>query len=424
MTSSKIRPRLVYADKQGNIYDHPELLMLSQSKGEVLRPRPEELTSLPEGSDIFFLPQRYALGYDSATGSVERLDSFAVAAFVCPGYTLTGLSAFESEDNAKPLPLYAYGALGFDKDRFWVAAKQVDTDPRQQFEAYSPSHIEHGIKILLKKYPHNRLLAHLSRCALTYCCPAAKNLALGRYEAPLPTARTCNANCLGCISHQEKDTGFPANQHRISFRPTPKEITQIMFEHASHEKKPIFSFGQGCEGEPLLEASLLQKALSEYRSQDGPGTININSNGSLPEVLEGLKHSGLNSIRVSLNSAQKSLYTAYYRPKSYTFQDVKETISRAKALGLFVSLNYLFFPGITDQEQEYAALADLISASHLDFIQLRNLNIDPELYLQVMPSSQSPFMGLSNFQKRLHKEFPWLGFGYFNPYLGSPLTTP
>ena len=34
----------------------------------------------------------------------------------------------------------------------------------------------------------NRLFRHLETCALTYGCPAAKNLFLCRYEAPLPTS--------------------------------------------------------------------------------------------------------------------------------------------------------------------------------------------------------------------------------------------
>jgi hypothetical protein len=32
---------------------------------------------------------------------------------------------------------------------------------------------------------------------------------------------------------------------------------------------------------------------------------------------------------------------------------------------------------------------------------------------------QSPVMGLKNFMKRIKKNCPWIGFGYFNPYLGE-----
>jgi pyruvate-formate lyase-activating enzyme len=84
---------------------------------------------------------------------------------------------------------------------------------------------------------------------------------------------------------------------------------------------------------------------------------------------------------------------------------------------LFVSLNYLYFPGVNDTEEEFEALAELVEWSRLDFIQLRNLNLDPELYLQVIPAPRTPAMGLSNLRKRLKKNFPWIEFGYFNPYL-------
>ncbi|MFC1817352.1 radical SAM protein, partial [Thermodesulfobacteriota bacterium] len=67
-----------------------------------------------------------------------------------------------------------------------------------------------------QKLPGNRLREHLENCALTYGCPAAKNFFLGRYEAPLPTSRSCNAGCLGCISLQK--SGAISNcQERIKF---------------------------------------------------------------------------------------------------------------------------------------------------------------------------------------------------------------
>ena len=106
----------------------------------------------------------------------------------------------------------------------------------------------------------------------------------------------------------------------------------------------------------------------------------------------------------------------YYRPVNYTFADVRQSIIAAKAAGVFVSLNLLYFPGITDTEAELSALVELITACKIDFIQLRNLNIDPEMYLKLMQGlCDEPAMGLHNFRKRLRKECDWLNFGYFNP---------
>ncbi|MFK4764348.1 radical SAM protein [Desulfobaculum sp. SPO524] len=421
MASSKVRPRLLFADESGQIYDHPGLLMMTRRGDEFALPRPDELTPLPKGSDVFLLPGRSAVGFDEETGEAICLDENAVAAFVCPAYTITGVSSYVTQDDAPILPLVAYAAVGYANGRFWVAAKKVDEDMRQVFSGIPDERIEKGAQKLLKKYPDNRLMGHLARCALTFGCPAAKNLALGRFEAPLPTSQTCNARCVGCISHQPEDSGFCSPQNRISFRPKPQEVVEVMLEHNSREKKrPVYSFGQGCEGEPLTEARLLEDSIRAFRKAGGTGTVNINTNASRPETMEPLAKAGLNSIRVSMNSANPGLYNAYYRPAGYDgLEQVKETIREAKKNGLFVSLNYLFFPGVNDTEGELGMLQDFVSDLKVDFIQLRNLNLDPELYLDIaLPYAPGANMGFKHFKKRLKKAAPWLNFGYFNPFLG------
>ena len=417
MTPKDIQPALVVADEQGNIYDDPDLGMLCRRGQEIAPPRPDELIALPDGSDLFLLPGRQALGMNPGAGEVVVADGQAVAAFVCPGFTLSAHPAYLTADDAPTLPLYAYGAVGYARGRFWVCARRVDTDKRQVFSGIPAGAIEQGARELLRRYPDNRLVRHLTRCALTYCCPAARNLALGRYEAPLPTSRSCNARCIGCISRQPDGSGFCATQQRITFRPSPLEIQQVMHHHARREKRPIFSFGQGCEGEPLTEARLIRESVAGYREKGGRGTINLNTNASLPEWVEPLARSGLDSIRVSLNSATRERYLAYYRPEGYSFEDVTASIREAKRHGLFVSLNLLFFPGLTDSEEELDALCSLAVDTRLDFIQLRNLNLDPELYLDIQPQVTTPCTGLANFMKRLRKACPWLKFGYFNPYV-------
>jgi len=408
---------MVYADADGNVYDHPDLLMLVRRGRELTLPRPDELIPLPEGSDLYLLPGRHAMGLDPNTGKAEAMEERAVAAFVCPSYTLSATAAYLGDTDAPKLPLFAYGAIGFAKDRFWVAATQVDKDRRQVFSHVAPERITKGAQDLLKRYPENRLISHLSRCALTFCCPAAKNLALGRFEAPLPTSRVCNARCYGCISHQPVESGFPASQNRIDFKPTPREIAEIMHLHSKRAKNPILSFGQGCEGEPLTEALLLTEAIALFRSEGGRGTVNMNTNASLPDAIPTLAQAGLDSIRVSLNSARESVYNSYYRPHGYAFADVRRTIATAKENGLFVSLNYLFFPGVNDVESELEAMTELVSATRPDYVQMRNLSLDPELYLACVGDPVEPSMGLGNFMKRLKKACPWINYGYFNPYI-------
>lgn len=416
-------PDLVFAFENGEIASDDAYYMLCRRGDEWALPKPEELIPLPRESEFFLLPNRRAVGLNKETGEVEELEELAVAAFVSPGYTISGHPVYVTEENAPTLPLFAYGALGVIGDEFYVCAMQVDKDTRQVFEGISPKKIEKKAKAIIREFPDNRLMQHLMHnCVLRYGCPAAKNLVLGRYEAPLPTSRACNARCIGCISHQEADSSIcQAPQDRMNFTPTAQEIVEVMLYHQQNEAEPIYSFGQGCEGEPLTQAPLLVEAVKLFRSKGGKGTVNLNSNASMPRWIEELALAGLNSLRVSMNSARESVYNRYYRPTNYTFSDVRSSIQTAKEHGLFVSLNLLYFPGITDCEEEVEALIELVNAYKVDFIQLRNLNIDPEMYLRLLEGIEfGPSVGLANFTKRLLHYCPHLHFGYFNPKVQAP----
>ena len=423
MAAPGIKPLLLMADGDGNIFEHPDLFMVCRQGNSFSLPRPDELMPLPEESELFLLPGRRAIGLNPESGELETQEETAVAAFVSPAHTLSGHAAYVSDKNAPTLPLFAYGAVGFANGRFYVCAKRVDADKRQVFCDIPPATINREAKRLIKEFPKNRLMQHLMhKCALTYACPAARNLCLGRYEAPLPVSRVCNARCIGCISAQDQDSAITTTpQCRLTFTPTAEEIVEVMQMHQKRESRtPVYSFGQGCEGEPLTEAALISKAIRLFRSSGGKGTVNLNTNASLPQAINDLAKAGLSSMRVSLNSCREEVYNPYYRPQGYTFENVLQSIANAKAGGVFVSLNLLYFPGVSDGEIEIEALIDLITRHKADFIQLRNLNIDPELYLELLKGIDfGPTMGLNNFRKRILKACPWVRFGYFNPYLSA-----
>ena len=155
-------------------------------------------------------------------------------------------------------------------------------------------------------------------------------------------------------------------------------------------------------------------SIKEIRDQTQRGTINLNTNGSWPERIRLLAQNGLDSIRISLNSARPAFYRAYYRPKGYDFEDVAAAIALSREMGLYTMVNYLVFPGVTDQEEEIHALRGLIRKTGINFIHLKNLNIDPQLYLEKMPQARSPSIGIKKMVAILKEEFPDIAFGYFN----------
>ena len=50
-------------------------------------------------------------------------------------------------------------------------------------------------------------------------------------------------------------------------------------------------------------------------------------------------------------------------------------------------------------------------------IQMRNLNIDPSLFLQMMPKAKGESVGTKVFMDKLHDEFPQLVIGSFSHYV-------
>jgi len=421
-------PSLVVSDEKGNLFDVPEYGMLARSGSEFVIPERSSLIPLPYGSDLHILPDRYPVGIDRRTGEIVTLKNyyakkiFAASAFLSPAHTALYLSAYEKKRDAGKLPLFAYAAVGFEKERFVVTALRVDNDKRQDCENFDQDEIIKRGKRLLKKFKHNRLTTHLiENCAFTYLCPAARNWVMGRWEAPIPVSIGCNSECQGCISKQPEDSGVPSTQDRLTFVPTVDEICEYTVPHLENAPAGIVSFGQGCEGEPLTQVGLLEDSIREIRKKTTSGTINLNTNGSMPAAVELLCKAGLDSIRVSLNSAQESFYQNYFKPKGYSFQEVVESIRIAKRYGKWVSLNYFIYPGFTDSPDEMQAMIRLIRDIPVDMIQMRNLNIDPDLCWEETGYSSlrgSP-VGLLNWMNEIKKARPSISFGYFNPSLGN-----
>jgi len=408
---------LLIADSHGRIFEDTALEATGMKAGRPFRLDPAELIKLPAGSRLFRLPDRRPIGYDANRRDFAAVgDACAVAAFAAPGYTLTYSVSYKETGRVRPLPLFSYGAAVLYKGEPRVAALRVDRDRRHDSTLIDPVQVRRKIGVFRRLFQKNRLIAHLARCATSYGCPNAQNFFLSRYEAPLPVSPLCNASCAGCISYQKGR--IHCSQPRIKFAPSADEVAEIALFHIRNAKDPIVSFGQGCEGEPLLRRRLLEESLRKIRKGTARGTINLNTNGSIPDAMSALFDAGLDTVRISLNSAREKYYSGYYRPRGYKFADVVESIRVAKKMGGFVSINYLVMPGFTDCPDEVKALESLISKYKIGMVQWRNLNYDPALYFKLMkvPASETAgHIGIPEEINYLERRFPKLRMGYFNP---------
>ena len=411
-------PFLLYSDGEGNIYEDDTLYVVGRAGWDAYPIDPEDFIPLPNGGSLYELPGRRGIGIDVQTGEMRLCEKgWAVAAFIPPAHTGLFVAAYESLPEAPTLPLFCYTAVGWLDGQYYVPAVRIEQDIRQECDGYDQPSIDLGTQKLLATYPDNRLVKHLmENCCQTYTCPAARNFALNRWECPIPISPACNANCIGCISFQPIEEEIVSNQDRLTFKPTAAEVVEYTVPHLMGAPFPIVSFGQGCEGEPLLMWQTIREAIIEIRKHTDKGSININTNGSNPKAVKAILEVGLDSIRVSMNSARKEVYDKYYRPSNYQFEDILESIKIMSDAGKWTSINYFVFPGMTDCIEEYEALRHLIRSTGLKMIQWRNFNIDPDWYLEKIDwKDTGEIMGIKQMMDLIHDEFPDLKFGYYNP---------
>jgi pyruvate-formate lyase-activating enzyme len=380
---------LAYADHDGRLIEEDGLAALARS-GNAVGARGDhpafdcEWIPLPEGASITSLPGRLALAREPG-GETVRLSpdaGWAVAAVLPPGYTRTLLPAFEEDEVVEVLPVFGYAALAFRGGRAVVAATRTDALDWWQPGQFVGRDIQAAIAGAKKDMPDNRLVPHLTRCATDYNCYTAQNTFHRRWEGSLPTSGPCNAMCVGCISEQWGEVESP--QDRIGFRPTVDEVVELASWHLAGDSAQIVSFGQGCEGEPLMRPDLPEMVAGIKAARPG-AFVNINTNGSRPAVVEAMIEAGLDGARVSVFSFNDDLFRAYYRPKDYGLEQVHGSLAALRAAGKRVTLNLLTFPGVSDDAAEVAALEAAITRHRIDQVQTRSLNIDPLWLLRRLP---------------------------------------
>ena len=417
---------LLFADPEGRVFEHPQLLALVRDgDGGVLPSEAPE--PLPPFASLASLPGRRPIGFDPATGSNVELGELklgrrsfkpnAVAAVLPPGWTRTALPAYRKTAIAPLLPQWAYTAAAWDDRTQSHVAWALHTDQRAHWDpaTHSTPELRGLVEARLRSEPHNKLVKQIAKCALEYRCFTAQNTFYGRDEGAIPASVGCNARCIGCISEQPPD-GPPSSHERMDDAPDAQLMAALGIPHLQNAPgRTMMSFGQGCEGEPLTRAHVIADAIRRMRQATPRGSININTNGSLPENLALLADAGLDACRISLNSAHAKLYEAYYQPVKYGWADVEASVQLAKRRGLYTALNLLTFPGVVDQEGEVDLLCALVSSARVDQVQVRSLAIDPEQYLPIARahSAGGRALGLRELFRRLKAARKGLVIGNF-----------
>jgi wyosine [tRNA(Phe)-imidazoG37] synthetase (radical SAM superfamily) len=382
---------------------------------------------LPEGTTLTLLPSCAALGLGSG-GEVAspRNGAHPVGALLPTGYTRLLTPAYEKEAGATHMPLFGYTAVAGLHGKLFVSALPLDPGGGWDPATHNTPDLPDLVKSRVDADPENRLAAHHAHCSTVYGCYTAQNLFYRRDEMAVAVSVACNAQCVGCISEQLEDVTAPHN--RIAFTPTVDEIVSLAVPHLEAAPRPIVSFGQGCEGEPLLRARLIGRAIAEIRRRTDRGQLHINTNGSNPRAVQHLIDAGLDSIRVSMFSAREANHVAYYGPRNYGLTDMVECLRIARRQGLHTSVNVLVYPGFNDCPSEAEALIDFFRRSEVQMVQMRALSMDRELleekvgfprqYEQDGGDHHDRGMGIDVFMEMMRAEIPGIEFGSRTPFVG------
>ena len=405
----------LYADENGEIFDAPGVIGVGRAGYDIVELVPEDLTPLPESADLMFLPDRQAVGI--VNSELMPIAGRAVAAILPAGYTRTMLPAFKRNEGAVRLPLYGYTAVVLYKDELYAAAVYTDDNDKWEPAHYNTRELKKLVARTKKELPGNRIVEQVGNCSLKWHCCTAQNLFYRRWEAGIPASPACNANCFGCISLQPAEC-CPSPQSRITFSPSPAEIADVGVYHLSVAPDGIISFGQGCEGEPALAADNIAEGIRLIRARTDKGQINMNSNGGYTAGVRKIVDAGLDTIRISIISAREESYQAYYRG-NYSLSDVKASIRYALQKGVYVSLNLLYFPGFNDREEEVEAWKEFFNELPLQMIQMRNLNVDPDAFLDIMPAPKGKYIGVREFCRKLSDFRPGLVIGSFSHFISE-----
>lgn len=431
------RPCLVFADLDGNMYDEPDLHMLSLDASAIGLPRPEEVTPLPAQCELVLLPGRYALGLEPETGEVVIHEGFAVAALIPSNYLAVGLPAAHSDSLPPALPHQAYAAVGFANNRFYMAAKKIDEAPKSPPKVASKKTKKAG-NALCAQYPENRLIRHLvTSCVQDNNCWAAQNLCLGNGEIFLPVPPFCPCDT-------QKNCHNPSSHSQV-FSPTPQEILEVMLHHARNAVSPVISFGHSCNTNNQTEApQALIEAIRLFRQQDtktplclrlydigisheemhlpknGYGKLeadishgNDSSQVIFPSPLSLLAQAGLSDIIVTISCLHSRLGGGTDNGNMQTDMDIglHAIFETSVSLKLRRTINYEYFAGLSDTVTEADRLVALLKDYSIHFLRLTNYPCDPHQVVEDceqrnIGDTLGPVMGIGNFLKYIKRECP------------------
>ena len=218
--------RLLVADAEGRIYDHPELLLAGERGAGPEAIGSREWLPLPRGSDLFALPGRAPIGLARGGRRAGRVDAGSAARRApsprssrrrTPRVTTP---AGERARARRTLPTFAYAAVGFADGALLDQRVPRRPRPAPGSVALLAARVRKGIDARRAELPRNRVARQLEKCALELRLPRRAEL-LPRPPRGAAAGRAARATRSASAASRSSPTApFRASHDRLAMPPT------------------------------------------------------------------------------------------------------------------------------------------------------------------------------------------------------------
>ena len=347
----------IHSDRSGRVFvsaDYGATALDGQTPAVLERAIP-----LPPEAQLVPLADRAAIGIDRR-GQPRPLGParWALAAVLGPGYLRTHLPACDPATDVAPLDPLPYAAVAADQAGEIVVAAIAVGAPAQgsAFARVADDDLASRITDRLRSEPSNRLLRQLARCAREYECQAARNAFLGRGECALPLGAPANDQAGPSVALRRRDERAPTEL--TAMPATAADAAAVANAHFRSGGTSV-SFGQACEGDPLVLVRTVADAAALI-TRPGGTEIVLRTNGSSVAALARAADAGIDRVVVALASAHGPTYERVHGPIGHRWTDVRASLREAASRKLALTIELLSLPGLTDREAEVRALVALL----------------------------------------------------------------
>ena len=319
----------------------------------------ERAIPLPPDAQLIPLADRAAIGIDRR-GQPRPLGAarWALGAVLGPGYLRTHLPACAAAPDSAPLEPLTYAAVAADRAGEIVVGAVAMGAPAQGTVSgrVTDDDLASRITDRLRSEPSNRLLRQLVRCAREYECQAARNAFLGRGECALPLGAPSNDDARSSVALRRRDDRAPTEP--TAMLATAADAAAVANAHFRAGGTSV-SFGQACEGDPLLLVRTVAAAAALI-ARPGGTEIVLRTNASSAAALARAADAGIDRVVVALASAHGPTYELVHAPSGHRWTDVRASLRDAATRKLALTIELLTLPGLTDREAEARELIALL----------------------------------------------------------------